>query len=71
MVYGLAGKSKTMPPEFALAAVSTISFLGFLLGPPVIGFIAQMSSLRWSFVLIALLGFGTTLLATRLKHITK
>ena len=41
MVYGLAGKSKTMSPQFALAAVSTISFLGFLLGPPVIGFIAQ------------------------------
>jgi MFS family permease len=71
MVYGLAGRSKTMPPEFALAAVSTISFLGFLLGPPVIGFIAQMSSLRWSFLLIAFLGFGTTLLATRLKSITK
>ncbi len=69
MVYGLAGKSKTMSPEFALAAVSTISFLGFLLGPPVIGFIAQASSLRWSFAVIALLGFGTTLLAGRLKNI--
>lgn len=69
MVYGLAGKSKTMSPQFALAAVSTISFLGFLLGPPVIGFIAQVSSLRWSFALIACLGFGTTLLAGRLKTI--
>ncbi len=71
VVYGLAGKSKTMPAEFALAAVSTISFLGFLLGPPVIGFIAQISSLRWSFALIATLGFGTTLLAGRLKNITE
>ncbi|MEP6467806.1 MAG: MFS transporter [Parafilimonas sp.] len=69
MVYGLAGKSKTMSPEFALAAVSTISFLGFLLGPPVIGFIAQLSNLRWSFALIALLGLGTTLLAGRIKTI--
>jgi MFS family permease len=69
MVYALAGRSKTMSPEFALAAVSTIGFLGFLLGPPVIGFIAQASSLRWSFALIALLGFGTTLLAGRLKNI--
>jgi len=69
MVYGLAGRSKTMSPQFALAAVSTISFLGFLLGPPVIGFIAQVSSLRWSFALIACLGFGTTLLARRLKTI--
>ncbi len=71
MVYGLAGKSKTMSPQFALASVSTISFVGFLLGPPVIGFIAQVSSLRWSFALIALLGFGTTLLAGKLKTITE
>jgi MFS family permease len=69
IVYGLAGKSKAMSPQFALASVSTISFVGFLLGPPVIGFIAQVSNLRWSFALIALLGLGTTLLAGKLKNI--
>ena len=69
MVYGLAGRSKTMSPQFALAAVSSISFLGFLLGPPLIGFIAQISSLRWSFALIALLGLGTTLLTGKLKKL--
>ena len=71
MVYGLAGRSKTMSPQFALASVSTISFVGFLLGPPVIGFIAQVSSLRWSFALIAALGFSTTLLAGKLNKITQ
>jgi len=69
MVYGLAGKSRTMSPGFALAAVSSISFLGFLLGPPLIGFIAQLSSLRWSFAVIALLGLGTTLLAGKVKKL--
>ena len=69
IVYALAGKSKTMSPQFALASVSTISFLGFLVGPPVIGFIAQASSLRWSFVFVAALGFCTTLLAGRIKNI--
>jgi MFS family permease len=68
MVYSLAGKSKTMVPGVALASVSSISFLGFLIGPPVIGFIAQVSSLRWSFALIALLGLGTTLLAGKIKQ---
>jgi MFS family permease len=63
IAYGLAGKSKTMTPGMALSAVSTIGFLGFLIGPPMIGFIAQASSLRWSFALIALLGMGTSLLA--------
>ena len=67
IVYGLAGKSKTMSPGTALASVSTIGFLGFLIGPPVIGFIAQAVSLRWSFTLIAILGFGTAVLARKLK----
>jgi MFS family permease len=68
MVYSLAGKSKKMLPGVALAAVSSISFLGFLIGPPIIGFIAQVSSLRWSFALIALLGLGTTLLSGKIKQ---
>ena len=67
LVYGLAGKSKTMLPGVALAAVSTIGFLGFLIGPPLIGFIAGASSLRWSFTVIALIGLGTTVLASKVK----
>lgn len=67
MTYSLAGKSKTMLPGVALAAVSSIGFLGFLLGPPIIGFIAEASSLRVSFAVIAILGLGTTVLAGRIK----
>ncbi len=65
LVYALAGKSKHMPPGLALTAVSTIGNFGFLLGPPLIGFIAQAASLRWSFVLIAILGCFVALLAKR------
>ena len=43
------------------------SFLGFLLGPPVIGHIAHAFSLRWSFSLIALVGLGTAFIAPFLK----
>ncbi len=67
IAYGLAGRSTNMSPSAALAAVSTISFLGFLIGPPVIGFLAQLVNLRLSFTLIALLGFGTTLLAGKVQ----
>ncbi len=67
LVYSIAGRSATMSPGASLAAVSTIGFIGFLIGPPTIGFIAQAASLRWSFTLIALLGFCTSLLALRLK----
>ncbi|MDO9373087.1 MAG: MFS transporter [Ferruginibacter sp.] len=67
LVYGLAGKSNTMLPEMALAAVSTIGFLGFLVGPPLIGFLAEAAGLRWAFTVIACIGLGTTLLATKVK----
>jgi MFS family permease len=67
LTYGLAGKSTTMAPGAALAALSTIGFLGFLLGPPLIGFIAQAAGLRWSFTVIAIIGLSTTILATKIK----
>lgn len=67
LVYSTAGKSKKLSAGVAITAVSTIGFLGFLLGPPVIGFIAEAFSLRWSFTLIAFLGLGTTVLASFIK----
>jgi MFS family permease len=66
LIYSAAGRSKTMNPGVALAAVSTIGFIGFLLGPPLIGSIAQMASLRWSFTLIACLGLLITVLAKKM-----
>ena len=67
LVYSAAGKSKRVSPGVALAAVSTIGYLGFLIGPPMIGFIAQASSLRVSFILIAVLGLTTTFVASRTR----
>lgn len=63
IVYGVAGRSGKVASGVALAAVSTIGYLGFLFGPPAIGLTAQALNLRWSFALIAFLGLGTSLLA--------
>lgn len=68
IVYGVAGKSTSMAPSVALAAVSTIGFLGFLIGPPLIGFLAEASGLRFAFGAVAVLGLGTALLA---KQVTR
>ncbi|MBD1392694.1 MFS transporter [Mucilaginibacter sp. ZB1P21] len=67
LVYSAAGKSKTMSAGVALAAVSTIGFMGFLVGPPIIGFIAGLASLRASFTLIAAMGICVTVFATKAK----
>ncbi|MCH7412720.1 MFS transporter [Belliella sp. R4-6] len=62
--YSVAGRSKLYSPGIALAIVSTISFFGFLTGPPLIGFIADLLSLQASFILIAVAGLGITLLSS-------
>ena len=66
LVYGSAGRSKILSPGVAIAAVSTIGYLGFLFGPPVIGFIAQASNLRISLALVAVLGSIIAVIATKM-----
>lgn len=60
--YSIAGRSEVYSPGIALAMVATISFFGFLLGPPLIGFIAEWFDLRVSFALMALMGLVITIL---------
>lgn len=56
LVYSQAGRSKTVAAGPALTAVSSIGFLGFLIGPPVIGVLAGAFSLCISFLVIAVIG---------------
>jgi len=56
LVFSAAGKSKNMSPGVAIAAVSTLGFVGLLIGPPLIGFVAGATSLKISFVIIAAIG---------------
>jgi MFS family permease len=56
MVFQMAGRSSTMNSGAALASISSIGYLGFLIVPPFIGFIAQAAGLQWSFGFISLLG---------------
>lgn len=56
LIFSLAGKSKTLGSGPAIAAVSTVGYFGFLVVPPLIGFIAQNAGLRWSFGLMAVSG---------------
>jgi MFS family permease len=62
--YSVAGRSTLYSPGVALAIVSTLSFFGFLIGPPLIGFIADLFNLKTSFSLIAVNGLGIALLST-------
>ncbi|HEX2532671.1 MAG TPA: MFS transporter [Chitinophagaceae bacterium] len=65
LVYSEAGKSEHLSPSHALSAVSSIGFLGFLAGPPLIGLLAGAFSLQVSFSVIALMGVMVGVIAAR------
>lgn len=66
-VFQIAGRSTKMSSGTALASMSTIGYLGFLLVPPLVGFVAQAASLRWSFGIIAMLGALVIILVKTIK----
>ena len=61
--YSLLGKQKVMPINMAVSAVSTLGYLGILMGPALIGFVAHHTSLYISFLLLAALVVLQTLIA--------
>ncbi len=66
-VFSLAGKIPMSNPGAALASISSLGYLGFLVVPPMIGYVAQASSLRISFAIIAVMGLFMIRLSTRIR----
>lgn len=68
IVYSTAGRSRLIPPGTAIAAATTIGYLGFMAGPPVIGLTAGLTGLRWALtVVVAMLG-AMVMLARSMEH---
>ena len=55
VVFSIMGKQKDMPSAQAIAAVSTVGYMGVLGGPAAIGFISNATSLNIAFGIIAIL----------------
>jgi MFS family permease len=55
LAFSAAGRSTQMPPGTAIAAVATVGYFAFLVGPPTIGLVAEQVTLRGSFVLLLVL----------------
>jgi MFS family permease len=66
-VYSAAGRHAKIAPGIALATVASVSYFGFLMGPPVIGYISNAFGLRYSFALIGIFGIGVTLMVSRIR----
>jgi len=54
VLFSAAGNHPDFNPGTAIAGVATIGYVGFLIGPPLIGSVAEISSLRVALGIIAL-----------------
>jgi MFS family permease len=68
LIFSVAGKSTALAPGMAIAAVSTLGFVGLLIGPPMIGFIAGITSLKISFIILSVIGLTITFIASAIKR---
>ncbi len=68
LAFSRAAIDEHVPPGQAIAAVATLGYGGLLLGPPAIGFIAEATSLRLAFAMLAGLALVITALAGVLRR---
>lgn len=54
VIFTAAGRQTVMPASLAIATITTIGYLGILMGPAIIGFVAHATSLPAAFALLAL-----------------
>jgi MFS family permease len=55
VVFSSAGRSSVIAPSRAISAVTTTGYFGFMAGPPLIGFIAHVVTLRGALVVVVAL----------------
>lgn len=67
LAFSAAGNMAGVPQGVALAAIATVGYSGFLLGPPVIGFVAHYSSLQWALGVVVLFAVLMALFSRTLK----
>lgn len=68
-IFRLAGQTKNISTSVAISVVSGIGFLGFLIGPILLGFISNFSNLIMSYVfLLLLVGIAFCLVVFRLAR---
>lgn len=67
LVFSRAASDPDTPAGPAIASVATLGYGGMLLGPPIIGFAAQVTGMRLSFLILAALCVMAFALAGRMR----
>jgi len=63
LVFGSAGRVAGVSAGAGIASVTGLGFIGFLVGPPAIGFTSQLITLRLALTIVVALCLVTTALA--------
>jgi hypothetical protein len=63
-----AGRAKKIAPSLGLAMVSTLGYMGFLVGPPSIGFISELFDLKIGFAFVGFLMVLVLFLMNKVKN---
>jgi MFS family permease len=58
LAFSAAGKLPNIAPGRGIAGVATIGYAGFLAGPPIIGIVADLTSLRFGLILVLFLALS-------------
>lgn len=68
--YSMAGHQKKISASIAITIVSSVSFIGFMIGPPLIGLFSEMTNLRIALGAASAFGIFIAVLAgkTNAKH---
>ena len=65
--YSTAGRLNTMAASIAITLVTSISFLGFMIGPPLIGLMSEVTNLRIALAAASLFGILIVILAQQFQ----
>ena len=68
IMFSAASRTGDMDPGRALAAVATTGYFAFLLGPPLIGFVAEGLSLTWALGLVVVFNLLVAMFAGAIRR---
>jgi hypothetical protein len=69
LVFGSGGRVGSVSPGAGIATVSGLGYLGFIAGPPTIGFVSQIVTLRYALLVVVFCCFASAYLSGFMRTI--
>ena len=71
LVFGSGGRVKSISPGAGIATVTGIGYIGFIVGPPAIGFASQLFTLRYGLGIVVACCFVSAVLAGAMRSLER